>query len=91
MSSEDENADNCKIKSKCHVVGRTRGRGWAATCATWKLELLRTGTQGTFSGLLEGIEGNYTRCLYLAFSSCTLWIGARCLNPAAIGVFKLSK
>ena len=46
-----------------------------------------------FPEVLEGIEGNHTRCLYstVTFSSCASLAGAWCLNPAESEVFKTSK
>ena len=74
-SSAAENVGSCRARSKHHVVGCTLGRGWAATCAFQNLEHLRTSTKGTFSELLEIIEGNHTRCFTSTFSSCALWGG----------------
>ena len=57
---QHENAGSRRVKSNRHVVGRTRGRGWAPTCAIWKL---RISNKSKFSELGEGLEGNHARCL----------------------------
>ena len=69
-------AGDCKVKSNRHVLGRTRGSGYAATCAILKLECfnglsqLQGKVKRGFPELHEGIEGNHTRCLYSTLSSC---------------------
>ena len=75
-----EHAGSCRVESKRHVVGRTRGWGWAAAWAIHDLEIetLRTGTYRNFSELFEGNEERHTKCLYSNYLSCAfkLWTWA---------------
>ena len=84
---------SCTVKPNCQVIGHTRGRSWAASCAIRKLERFRTDTKRTFLNCLRELKETmldiFTPSLLFhhVHDGLELW----CLNPIASGAFKTSE